>query len=381
MMSMIEQQGQEGDYKNKLSEKKRFTSIQILRGMAVLTVVIFHVSEMLSQYTDRHGIFCSFVSIWQTGAAGVDLFFIISGFVMVQSTQGKFLKNGSSREFILKRLIRIVPLYWLCTSVMLSGEFWLRTLKSQVFSGQYVIKSYLFIPALSPVSGLALPLLPPGWTLSYEMYFYAFFALLLRFHPRFLLPTISTVFFLLAMIGLRITSPDPILKVITSPLLLEFVLGCYLASLVNKKHISSQTCYLMIVGSLTALINVKYLSSDIDLRLVTWGLPAFFLTAGFVFLEKNGSRFLQERRFLTVLGDSSYSTYLTHTFVVLGISALLKRKIILHTMHNDLIVISSVIACLIVGYVSYIYFEKIFSRVLLRTCLGKKQVNKPSITH
>jgi peptidoglycan/LPS O-acetylase OafA/YrhL len=130
--------------------------------MAALAVVLFHVSDMLMQYTDRHGVFCRFASIWHTGAAGVDLFFIISGFVMVQSTQGKFQQNGSSKEFMLRRLIRIVPLYWLYTSVMLILVLLPFTLKNHDFSGPYTVKSYLFIPAFNPANGLDLPLLAQG---------------------------------------------------------------------------------------------------------------------------------------------------------------------------------------------------------------------------
>ena len=169
----------ERNFKRELSGGGHFSSIQILRGMAALFVVFFHVSEMLLQYTDRQGIFCRFASLWHTGAAGVDLFFIISGFVMVQSTRDKFQKNGSSSEFMLRRIIRIVPLYWLYTSVMLVLVLLPFTLKNQVFSGWYTVASYLFIPVLNPASGLDLPLLAPGWTLSYEMYFYLIFALLL----------------------------------------------------------------------------------------------------------------------------------------------------------------------------------------------------------
>jgi len=81
------------------SDKRYYSSVQILRGIAALAVVFFHVSEMLIQYTDGHGLFSRFSSLWYTGAAGVDLFFIISGFVMVQSTRGMFAQPGASKVF------------------------------------------------------------------------------------------------------------------------------------------------------------------------------------------------------------------------------------------------------------------------------------------
>jgi exopolysaccharide production protein ExoZ len=348
--------------------KRHFSSIQILRGMAALAIVLFHVSEMLMHYTDRKGAFCQFASIWHTGAAGVDLFFIISGFVMVQSTRSSFRLSGSSGDFISRRIIRIVPLYWLYTSVMLILVLLPFTLKRQVFSGLYTIKSYLFIPVVNPSSGLDLPLLAQGWTLSYEMYFYAVFALLLHFHERFLLPIISTLFFISVMMGLWLGTYNPILKVLTSPLLLEFVLGCYLARLVDTKNISALACYIMIAFGLTALWYSRILDNNVELRLIVWGVPAFFISAGCVFLEKKGDGFIAIKRILTALGNSSYSTYLIHTFILLCIGTMLKRKLILHVVPNDLLVVGSITACLLAGHLSYIYFEKNFSRVLMSLC-------------
>jgi exopolysaccharide production protein ExoZ len=362
---MTAQQWQDISVKNRPRGKRHFSSIQILRGMAALAVVLFHVSDMLIQYTDKHGVFCRFASMWHTGAAGVDLFFIISGFVMVQSTQGRFQQIGSSKEFMLRRFIRIVPLYWLYTSVMLILVLLPFTLKNQVFSGLYTVKSYLFIPAFNPANGLDLPLLAQGWTLSYEMYFYAVFALLLCFHQRFLLPAISTLFFLSAAIGLWLGTQNPILKVLTSPLLLEFVFGCFLARLVDARNISTWICCGMIACGLTALWYSQYLDHNVELRLVAWGIPAFFLTAGCVFLEKNGTGRFAKRPILTALGNSSYSTYLIHTFIILCVGTMLKRNVILHVVPNDLLAVSSVIVCLIAGYLSYIYLERNFSRILL----------------
>lgn len=362
---MTEQQGQGQGINNKAHRKRHFDSIQILRGIAALAVVLFHVSDMLMQYTDRHGLFCRLASTWHTGAAGVDLFFIISGFVMVQSTQGRFQQSGASKEFILRRVIRIVPLYWLYTSVMLILVLLPFTLKNQVFSVTYTVKSYMFIPAFNPASGLDLPLLAQGWTLSYEMYFYAIFALLLRFQQRFLLPAISSLFFLSVATGLWFGTQNPILKVLTSPLLLEFVLGCCLARLIDTRNISSRTCYAMIACGLTALWYSQYLDYNVELRLVVWGIPTFLLTAGCVFLEKNGDGKFSGRKILTALGNCSYSTYLIHTFILLCVATMLKRDVILHAVPNDLLAVGSVIVCLVAGYLSYTYLERNFSRILL----------------
>ncbi len=346
--------------------KNHFSSVQILRGLAALAVILFHISEMLLLYTDGHGLFCRFASLWHTGAAGVDLFFLISGFVMVQSTRGRFGQTGSSREFMLRRLIRIVPLYWLYTSVMLVLVLLPFTLKGQVFSGPYTILSYLFIPALNPTSGLDLPLLAPGWTLSYEMYFYVIFAVMLRFDEKYLLPAIGTLFLVSAVFGLWLDTHNPVLKVLTNPLLLEFVLGCSLARWVETRSLPTVACYIMIVCGAAVWWGSRNFAHNVDFRLVFWGVPAFLILAGCVFLEKTGNGIFAGRPILRSMGDSSYSTYLTHTFVVLIVATMLKRDILPPALPNDLLVVVSVMLCLLTGYFSFIVFEQNFTRNLLK---------------
>lgn len=327
---------------------------------------------MLLQYTDRSGLFCQFAATWHTGAAGVDLFFIISGFVMVQSTSGRFQQKGASAQFILRRLLRIVPLYWLFTSVMLFLVLLPFTLQGQHVSGLYTIQSYLFIPAFNPTNGLDIPLLPPGWTLSYEMFFYAVFALILFLPERSLLATITTLFVLLATIGLWQQPQNPICKVVTNPLLLEFVFGCHLAVFTASRKISAPLCFILISAGLTGLLASQLLPFNITWRFVIWGIPTLCLTMGTVFLEKNSSKLIPPKNIFTLLGDSSYSTYLSHTFVLLVISTLLKREII-HTVPNDLLAASSTVLCLLTGYLSYRTCEQPLSRFLRARLFPIKQ--------
>jgi peptidoglycan/LPS O-acetylase OafA/YrhL len=355
------------------SDKKYYPSIQILRGLAALSVVFFHVSEMLLQYTEGDGLFCRLSSLWSTGAAGVDLFFVISGFVMVQSSRGMFGQKGASEAFIRRRLVRIVPLYWFYTSIMLVLVLLPFTLRGQVFSWEFTLKSFFFIPAFNPSNGLDLPLLPPGWTLSYEMYFYVIFSLLLCFHRRFLLPATTVLFLVSVVIGLWQQVQDPVLKVMTSPLLLEFILGCFLAGLVNHRELSRSSCLVLIGGSLLALFWVCGIKIDNQTRFIFWGMPVFFLMTGIVFLEKRVT--LGSLRLLTLLGDSSYSIYLSHIFIVLCVSTLLKRKIYLHSLSNDLVAGCTIIGCILLGYLSYKYIEQNTSRALVpRFCRKEEEV-------
>ncbi len=338
-----------------------FSSIQILRGIAALGIILLHVGEMLLQYTDGQGQFCRLAPIWENGAAGVDLFFIISGFVMVQSTWNRFQLVGAGKRFFVRRCIRIIPLYWFYSGCMLLLVLLPFTLKEQVFSLTYTLQSLFFIPALNPATGLDLPLLPQGWTLSYEMYFYIVFTLLLGFSRKIFLPVLVVFFTGSALVGVYFQPSGPLIKVVTSPLLLEFAAGCRLASLVKARNLPSGWALFILTSGTVLLALSPLFMPEIAYRVLFWGVPALCITAGIVFLEKNGFSFFP--RLLMGMGNSSYSTYLSHVFVVLVISTLLKNKLL--PVANDVIAGTAIIICLGVGYVSFVCIEQRMARLLL----------------
>lgn len=336
--------------------KRSWQSVQALRAIAALAIVVFHTWEMLVSYTEGTGLFLRLDRIWSMGAAGVDLFFIISGFIIVYSTREKFQMPKGSRIFLAKRAIRIVPLYWIYSILFLLLVLYPGTLKKTIFSLKYTLLSFLFIPAANPATGLPLPLLPQGWTLSYEVYFYLLFALLLTQKKKFLLPTITLFFGASVLAGLWFEIDNPVIKVIVSPLLLEFVLGCLLAYLLPRKTINNSLCYLLIVMGLISFLLSSCLSTASHYRLLLWGAPGFLLMSGLVFLEKNDS--IRIPSLLVKLGNSSYSLYLSHIFVTLIFSTLLKMKAMPLFLGNDAIAIITIITCLVIGHTSYLLVEK-----------------------
>lgn len=143
---------------------RNIVAIQYLRGVAAVMVVAHHTE----QYFGR-------VPGWSDfGATGVDLFFVISGFIMAHSTR-QFDETGSRAlqawEFALKRLKRIAPLYWIATALMVL----LALFKDRPF-GVEVLKDFVFWPRFNELRpGEIFPVLMPGWTINYEMFFYALF--------------------------------------------------------------------------------------------------------------------------------------------------------------------------------------------------------------
>src|SRR5262245_21275262 len=139
--------------------RRSLLSIQILRAAAALGVVLAH-------------IFPSAV----IGTAGVDLFFVISGFIMVYASDRLFERRDAPRIFFLRRLARIVPLYWAVTAVLVAYPLLAGVdLAAVSLSPGVILGSFLFFPVPRP-DGSLLPVHFLGWTLDYEMFFYVVFA-------------------------------------------------------------------------------------------------------------------------------------------------------------------------------------------------------------
>ena len=141
-------------------------SIQYLRGIAALMVVLLHVRVQLGRM-GYGGYWPEFLM------AGVDIFFVISGFIMWVTT---FDGSTTPWQFLFRRFVRIIPVYWLLTTttvaVMLVAP---SAVQSGRFDSIHVLSSYLFIPTVHPLTGMMEPVLIPGWTLNYEMFFYIIF--------------------------------------------------------------------------------------------------------------------------------------------------------------------------------------------------------------
>jgi exopolysaccharide production protein ExoZ len=293
-----------------------------LRGLAACMVVLFHATQIWS----IHVVNQQNSLAWIRGGAGVDIFFVISGFVMMVSSSGM---QGAhpGRDFLERRWIRIAPLYWIITSVVLmqlllqshpepqSGS------KQLVVSLPYVVSSYLFIPYRNSL-GSTEPLLSVGWTLSFEMFFYFLFAagLALRISVvRFLAPIMVT----LVIVGNFRQHTWPALTVLANPLLLEFLAGVLLGyAVLQGVRLQWQVAMLLGVLGLVA-IPILPAVGGLLIRILIWGVPALLIVMSGVMLEDRFGKSVP--RWALLLGDASYSLYLSHLLVMSMAGALLVR--------------------------------------------------------
>ncbi|WP_414830804.1 acyltransferase family protein [Alteromonas sp. H39] len=278
------------------SEHSQLIAIQYLRGIAALMVVIHHARNPKPWLFNP-------LEHYQAFAWGVDIFFVISGFIMYLVA-----REDKPGVFIEKRIIRIVPLYWVTTLFLLfvSVQFKIWTVDMQ--TEVHVIKSLFFIPHYSPtVPDRIWPFLILGWTLNYEMLFYIVFAIGLLCKQTFLVSTLSIM--LLVTAGLWLNTDSAIVNAYTHPIVLEFACGILIARLYLTNTLSPLMGLLAMTGFI-GLMSLPALGPTEDTGLVMAGR---IICSGMIVLGavSIGNR-LGESRILHQIGNASYSIYLTH---------------------------------------------------------------------
>lgn len=331
--------------------KGQLHGLQALRGVAALAVVVHHAIEQSDGAAGR------FSPDWFTtvGAAGVDLFFVISGFIMLWTSfpQGREpLRPGA---FLLRRITRIMPLYWLACLAMLSlaaAGF----LKSHHYGAATVARSLLLLPG-SGVIGVA-------WTLVFEMWFYALFAALLPLRSRMAM-ALGVPALLLMAAGLAIMlPPGPTRELLQSPLPLEFCLGLWAAMVAPR--LLQWDWPRMAIGALcamavAAMAAAAWLVPHPDThglthgpRALAWGIPALALVVAVLPLRQAQGAVA---RALVRLGDASYALYLSHVFVMIAYGRLL-REPVFGNLPQAPIVAMVVLVSVVVGFAVHFGIER-----------------------
>jgi len=278
------------------AKQEPFHSIQLLRGLAA-AMVVFHHSITVEKwlYNPLKG--------FDSPQAGVDIFFVISGFIMLSSAA-----RDDWKPFLIKRMIRIIPLYWLANAILAAITY----VRHGFSSGDIpnILLSVLFIPHFSSVDPYYIwPFLAPGWSLNFEMFFYIVFATALFFRNPWI--TASALGALVG-IGLLFHFQSAAGITYTSPLLLEFIGGMLLARhlpALRSRNLSG----LIVIGFAIILACNAFFRLDTGNfvgigRVACWGVPALLIVAGFVSIEQRLRAY--NTRFFELFGNASYAVYL-----------------------------------------------------------------------
>ncbi|HRE20455.1 MAG TPA: acyltransferase [Rhabdaerophilum sp.] len=331
-----------------------YVSIQQLRALAALGVVLAH----LEIYLGRMG----FTGAWPHFlTSGVDIFFVISGFIMWVTTADRTVTPG---QFLLNRLIRIAPLYWVVTSLALAVLLTNKGLMpGAALDWGHVFASFLFIPAVHPVLGEPQPLVTAGWTLNFEMMFYTLFALALFLPQRFRINAVLTL--LLGVVSLRAFDPRPFGAIwfYSSNIILEFGFGVMIGALVTAgRRYSTRTGAILVVLGAILVVLLSEVREAEHLRAILRGVPSAMIVLGAVMLELDGRVLVS--RFARFLGDASYSIYLTHGMVLSAFTRVW-MKLLPPALSNSfpLFCFAGFVVAAVAGSAIYLWVEKPLGRI------------------
>ena len=349
---------------------RKILNIQALRAFAVLLVVFSHLVHIEGKYGHNEHFLSEY---FLYGVSGVDLFFIISGFVMVTVSRKR---QGHAPlyplQFLYNRITRIYPVYWFYCTIVLVVYFCRPDMVNSSQGNQVLIfESFLLWPQK------LVPLLAVAWTLTHEMYFYLVFTIMLwgaRSHiQRYLF------FWLIAVTVGNVVLDNrsiPLLKIIFHPLTIEFIAGCIIAHVVFRGHTGYGRSYFYGGGVLLLFSTAAcYAYSGSSLpdgwyRVLFFGVPCSLMVYGAVASELQST--LRFPPWFNLIGDASYSIYLSHVLVLSFLGRVWYQFGQEGLYDNFLVIILMIFLVVVYGYLSFRYIEKPAIRGFrhLRTAVG-----------
>ena len=337
------------------TQPAKLLTLQAVRAVAANLVVLQHLNQFEIKYAGGP------IPFVQYGDIGVDLFFVLSGFVMV-AVAGRHV---GPMQFLSHRATRIYPTWWLASLITLGIAAAFPGVVHGSFEQISMWRSFLLVGDQRP------PVIISGWTLVHEMYFYLVFAAILALRAP---PIVGVVIWSIIILGVVAMWPQyvmasPVLQVVTSPLTFEFIMGVVIGVLWLK----GRTPYAYIAGIfgiIALMIDIPvhhYLIANMGSimdspnyptwRIVLFGLPVALILYALVTHERSASS--RPPAFLVAIGDWSYSIYLFH-FMVLSAVA----RVVLWVFPDRGLLASIILfvvgfaACNIAGAVVYVLFER-----------------------
>lgn len=279
--------------------------VHALRGVAAFSVVLVHsITLAIGRFPALEGVRYEYLG------AAVDVFFVISGFIMVHSTRKWMDTKLPFRAFFVKRLVRIVPLYWFFTLFVSILATIRPGLSEYSITAEFVTKSLFFLPTHTGSDFLRTTVVAIGWTLVYEFWFYLLFGIFASVNYRKGLIILGGV-----MVAAVVAYPHTngfLPNLVTDPVVANFVVGMVLGFLPISR-IRKYSWVMIIAGALWLWLLFPNPGESRGNYMRLWAaVPgAFILVAGCATLQIS-----RPSSVLTLLGDASYSMYLGHMYLI-----------------------------------------------------------------
>ncbi|MDN0030649.1 acyltransferase family protein [Serratia marcescens] len=364
---------------------RKLESLQALRGVAALLVLLFHYRFYL-RGDDESG-----TTIWDAlfgwGIIGVDIFFIISGFIMVYTTQHYMQGCSSAKRFLLNRAIRIIPLYYfgLLVAFLFGGAMSTFHYPEKVQNLLSALTFTVYKTSVTPHYIDDGGMYNIRWTLNYEIYFYLAFALCLMMKHRILalicwgglmtciIPALAGFQPTLSVQGYDFQTPT--IAFITNPLLLEFLIGVFAGYiyLQLKRRVVSVKLPLIssviAIGLLSYIVFGVYFGSIRALNLestIVLGLLVLFLTLGEQVLQAYIPQVLK------YVGNISFSLYLLHNPI--GIAVMKQMGPVGQSAFKGIpTILLATLLSILVAHLTHKYIEVVLTRTLKNKFMPSKQ--------
>ena len=358
----------------------RLEAVQVMRGLAAMLVVVVHSINSNDFRTDLPRSWLGAGHFNEFGASGVDLFFVLSGFVMAHAISNP--SASSPWRFMVNRLIRIVPYFWAASLLFLA----LTTATGRTYHAAALFNNLTIFPLYNPMT-FDPPALLVGWSLAFELAFYAVvsFSIWIAPMPSARLRIVAQIVALLAVTGFILQPNMDLLAIWANPIWLEFLLGIAVYQLwkLPSMFVPSTACWLLIVVGTVGLSQSILFGFPFQtphwgilnenagfLRSIWWATPYAILLLGLLWLSEI-SRSLSKSGlwdFLRRVGDASYSLYLVHLMVIFAWEDLAPTN----TINPDLVILVLLAVNVLLALLCYRWFEAPMLRTLRQKILGAR---------
>jgi len=334
-------------------ETHRLQSVQVFRGAAALLVLLFHATVVSKFYLDYN--FAGGVFLF--GYSGVDFFFVLSGFIIFLTHRREVGRSERIRPYLKKRFVRIYPLYWIVALMLAPVYFGVPH-----HAGDFIVllKSFLLLPQIEN------PLVTVAWSLTHEVFFYGMFGLAIYFPWRYMRPLfiiwllITALFYLGKVLTNGALQLPPHSGLVFSSYNLEFAMGCAAAYLLDRYRLTSGR-RIAIIGLTIFLLcglSESFMHRHFGWRhtVLGYGLSSMLLVWGAVLWERRNRIVVPS--LLLLLGDASYSIYLTH-YALLDLFAKGLLALDIPAVIGPTLTVGMIIALsLSIGVLFYLYVER-----------------------
>jgi peptidoglycan/LPS O-acetylase OafA/YrhL len=354
------------------SSPKKLNLLQMYRGLTALGVLLFHFNEMSKERLNSS----TFGNIFGAGWNGVEYFLVLSGFIMIYVHGKEIGQTLHLKSFWLKRVIRIYPIYWILTLVVV-GFFLLVpsfATRDNIMTPVYIIKSLLIFPLFFEMQK---PILNSAGILNYEIFFYFLFGIAIFFKPKYSLPLLSCWALIVLLFYIKIINfPENWISVIAifSSLNLEFIMGIIAAYAILHFNLHLLVKYRWIffwgINAVYILLSLAtaygWVAFD---RVACFGVIWTLVIMASTYIDLHDS--VKIPFILLYLGEASYSIYLTHGPIVSATTQVLAKIKMTGLLNNILGQSLIVLVTVGIGCVFYSLVEKPLTEYLRKNLVSK----------